>query len=360
MRYESSVDLAQLDDFDEVVDVRSPAEFAIDHIPGAVNCPVLSNEERARVGTIYKQISPFEARKIGAALVAKNVATHLESHFASRDQRWKPLIYCWRGGKRSGSLTLILREIGWDAASLRGGYQSFRRALLAQLEELPMRYDYRVICGPTGSGKSRLLQTLAVRGAQVLDLEALARHRGSVLGDLPGDPQPAQKMFESLVWSALRNFDAARPVFIEAESRKIGTLRVPEMLMERMRKSGCVRIEAPAAERVRFLIGDYRHFLAEPAWLKTQLSRLTALHSKATVARWIAQIDAGEWELLVGDLLATHYDPAYLHSMGNHYPGLADAALLNVACLDDAGFEIGARALLDAESAGARKMKSST
>ena len=354
MRYENSVGLEKLDDFDEVIDVRSPAEFAIDHVPGAVNCPVLSNEERALVGTTYKQISAFEARKIGAALVAKNVARHLEMHFASRDQSWKPLIYCWRGGKRSGSMTLILREIGWNAASLQGGYQSYRRAMRAQLEDLPTQFDYRVICGPTGSGKSRLLQTLAARGAQVLDLEALARHRGSVLGDLPGDPQPAQKMFESLVWSALRNFDAARPVFVEAESRRIGAVRVPEVLLERMRKSSCVRIEAPVAERVRFLIAEYRHFLAEPGWLKTQLSRLTALHSKATVARWIAQIDAAAWESLVGDLLAIHYDPAYTRSMGSNYPGLADAALLNAACLDDAGFERSAAALLDPAFSDAR------
>jgi tRNA 2-selenouridine synthase len=308
---------------------------------------VLSNEERAHVGTIYKQISAFEARKVGAALVAKNVARHLETHFAARDQRWKPLIYCWRGGKRSGSMTLILREIGWDAASLQGGYQNYRRSMLVQLAELPIRYDFRIICGPTGSGKSRLLQSLAARGAQVLDLEALARHRGSVLGDLPGDPQPAQKMFESLVWSALRIFDAGRPVFVEAESRRIGALHVPEVLLDCMRNSSCVRIEVPVAERVRFLIAEYRHFLDEPAWLKTQLSRLTALHSTATVARWIAQIDAGAWEDLVGDLLATHYDPAYMRSMRNNYPGLTHASALNAACLDDAGFERSAATLLD-------------
>ncbi len=348
MRYKSSVSLAELDDFDEVVDVRSPAEYAIDHVPGAVNCPVLDNEERARVGTIYKQVSPFEARKIGAALVAKNVARHIETHFASRDPKWKPLIYCWRGGKRSGAMTLVLREIGWDAASLEGGYQSYRRAMLVQLDELPARFDYRVICGPTGSGKSRLLQTLAARGAQVLDLEMLARHRGSVLGDLPGDPQPAQKMFESLVWNALRHFDPGRQVFVEAESRRIGALRVPEVLLESMRKASCVRIEAAAAERVRFLIDEYRHFLAEPAWLKAQLSRLTALHSNAVVTRWLAQIDAGEWESLVGDLLASHYDPAYARSMNKSYPGLAEAAVLNAARLDDAGFERNASTLLDA------------
>ncbi len=354
MRYESSVNLAQLDDFDEVVDVRSPAEYAIDHVPGAVNCPVLSNEERVRVGTVYKQISAFEARRIGAALVAKNVARHLETHFATRDQGWKPLIYCWRGGQRSGSMTLILREIGWDAASLQGGYRSYRRAMLAQLEELPMRYDFRVISGPTGSGKSRLLQTLAARGAQVLDLEALARHRGSVLGDLPGDPQPSQKMFESLVWSALRHYDPGRPIFVEAESRRIGALRVPDGLLGCMRIASCVRIEVPVEERVRFLIAEYRHFLADPEWLKTQLFRLEALHSKAAVARWIAQIDAREWEDLVGDLLATHYDPAYTRSMRNNYPGLADAARLKAARLDDAGFEESASTLLDSVLLDAR------
>ncbi|MBC8008040.1 MAG: tRNA 2-selenouridine(34) synthase MnmH, partial [Prolixibacteraceae bacterium] len=270
--------------------------------------------------------------------------------FSSRDQRWRPLVYCWRGGKRSGSMTLVLREIGWDAASLQGGYQSYRRAMLAQLAELPTRLNYRVICGPTGSGKSRLLQTLAARGVQVLDLEALARHRGSVLGDLPGDPQPSQKMFESLVWNAVRGFDPARPVFVEAESRRIGAVRVPDVLLERMRESGCVRIEAPLAERVRFLIAEYRHFLAQPAWLKTLLSRLTALHSKATVVRWTAQIDTGEWEALVGDLLATHYDPAYLRSMRTNYPGLAEGALLSIGCLDEAGFERSASTLLESDT----------
>jgi tRNA 2-selenouridine synthase len=339
VRQNSIAGMAELDDFDEVVDVRSPAEFVIDHLPGAVNCPVLDNEERARVGTIYKQVSPFEARKIGAALVAKNMARHLETHFASRDQRWKPLIYCWRGGKRSGSMAHVLREIGWDAAALQGGYQSYRRAVLAQLEELPARFDYRVICGPTGSGKSRLLQALAARGAQVLDLEALAKHRGSVLGELPGDPQPSQKMFESLLWHALRKFDAAMPVFVEAESRRIGSLRVPESLLARMRASACVRIHAPVAERVRFLLVEYRHLLEEPAWLKTLLLRLIALHSRETVGRWIAQIDARDWHALVTGLLATHYDPAYLRSMEKNYTGLIDAALLDVPRLDEAGFD---------------------
>lgn len=348
MRHENSVGLDKLDDFDEVVDVRSPAEYALDHVPGAINCPVLSNEERALVGTTYKQISAFEARKLGAALVAKNVARHLDAHFAGRSQDWKPLVYCWRGGKRSGSMTHILREVGWRAASLQGGYQNYRRTMLGQLHDLPTRLDFRVVCGPTGSGKSRLLGALAARGAQVLDLEALARHRGSVLGDLPGEAQPTQRMFESLLWDALRNCDTAQPLFIEAESRKIGTLRVPDALLGCMRKSRCVRIDSPLPERVRFLIEEYRHFLTYPAWLKAQLSRLTALHSTQTVQRWVRQIDSGEWESLVADLLVTHYDPAYLRSMKNNYAGLASAPLVHLPTLDASQFETGAGAVLEA------------
>jgi tRNA 2-selenouridine synthase len=347
LRHQISVDLASIDDFDEIVDVRSPAEFALDHIPGAVNCPVLDNEERARVGTIYKQVSSFSARKLGAALVARNVARHLEAHFASRDPDWKPLVYCWRGGKRSESMAHVLREVGWHAATLNGGYQSYRRDLLLQLEELPARFDYGVICGPTGSGKSRLLQALSSQGGQVLDLEALAQHRGSVLGDIPGDPQPTQKMFDSRIWNALRHFDAAAPVFIEAESRKIGVLRVPPPLLERMRASRCIRVEVPLSERVRFLTLEYRHLLADTHWLKQKLLRLVGVQSRNTVERWMAQIDASEWETLVGDLLATHYDPAYLRSMGNNYANLGDAVPLKVARLDHAGFEAGAAALIN-------------
>ncbi len=346
--------MTRLDDFDEIVDVRSPAEFALDHLPGALNCPVLDDVERARVGTVYKQGSPFEARRLGAALVAKNVARHLETHFAGRDQRWKPLVYCWRGGKRSGSMVHVLREVGWDAAALQGGYQSYRRAVIAQLETLPAQLDYRVICGPTGSGKSRLLEKLVAHGAQGLDLERLAKHRGSVLGDLPGDAQPSQKMFESLIWSALRHFDAARPVFVEAESKRIGALRVPETLLGRMRAAECIRIDVPLAERVRFLVAEYRHFLAEPEWLKARLSRLAALHSTTIVAGWIAHIDAGDWEDLVGDLLATHYDAAYLRSTRTNYPSLGNATVLQTACLDEAGFEASAHALLDPALCGPR------
>src|SRR3954462_251566 len=230
-------------EFDAIIDARTPAEYALDHIPGAVSAPVLDDAERVEVGTLYKQVSAFEAKKRGAALVARNVSRHIESLFKGNAKRWKPLVYCWRGGKRSGAMAHILREVGWDAATLEGGYRSYRRWVVGQLERLPGRLDFRVIHGPTGSGKSRLLAALEKAGAQALDLEGLAAHRGSVLGTLPDRPQPSQKWFESQLLQALADLDPGRPVFVEGESRKIGEVQVPSALIERMRASPCIALD---------------------------------------------------------------------------------------------------------------------
>ncbi|HET7765007.1 MAG TPA: tRNA 2-selenouridine(34) synthase MnmH [Burkholderiales bacterium] len=335
----NTVTVAQLDAFDEVIDVRSPGEFALDHVPGALNCPVLDDEERARVGTMYKQASPFDAKKQGAALVSRNIARHIEERFRGRGRDWRPLVCCWRGGQRSASMAHVLREIGWAAATLEGGYRAYRRHVLGQLEELPSNFRWRVLCGETGSGKSRLLQALAARGAQALDLERLARHRGSLLGDLPGEPQPAQKMFDSLVWHALREFDPSRPVYVEAESKKIGQLQLPDRLLERMRAGECVRLAVPAAERVRFLIEEYRHFLAEPAGLKAKLTGLTAHYGHTVIGRWLSQADAGAWHDLVSDLLHTHYDPSYLRATTRNYLHYDSGRQLPLERLDEAGIE---------------------
>ena len=336
MKFPNVVTVAQLADFDEVIDVRSPSEFAEDHIPGAINCPVLDDTERAAIGTLYKQVSAFDAKKRGAALVAKNIAHHIESGFIAHGREWRPLVYCWRGGKRSGAMAYILSEIGWHAAQLDGGYRAYRRSILAQLAELPGRYRYRVVCGPTGNAKSRLLQALAQTGAQVLDLEGIACHRGSVLGTLPATPQPAQKMFDSLVWEGLRKFDPARDVYVEAESKKIGQLQLPDALLERMRASPCVQIEASLAERVAFLLHEYGHFLHDPQDLKAKLACLTGLHSKETIARWGAHIDREQWSELVADLLENHYDPAYRRATSRNFEQLAQAPILRPEKLDAA------------------------
>ena len=353
MREPAAVTVAQLPEFDEVIDVRSESEFAEDHVPGALNCPALDDAERARVGTVYKQVSAFEAKKIGAALVSANIARHLRDRFSGRPWEWRPLLYCWRGGERSGAFAHVLSQVGWRVGRLDGGYRAYRRAVVAELERLPRRFRFRVVCGLTGTGKSRLLRALRAAGAQVLDLEALAAHRGSVLGNLPDEPQPTQKMFESLVWKALAGFDAARPVYIEAESKKIGALRVPEFLVDAMWRSECIVLEAPLAVRVAQLRQEYAHFLEHPESLVSRLECLTALHGHAVIDGWKALARSGRWEALTADLLARHYDPAYTRAIVKHYPALARAVKLDLLVSGDAAFAALARRCLASDTAGA-------
>lgn len=337
--------LAQQAEFDEVIDVRSPSEYADDHLPGAINHPVLDDAERVRVGTLYKQVSPFEARKVGAALVARNIAQHLEQSFLDKPKNWKPLIYCWRGGQRSGAMTLIFNQVGWAARQLEGGYKSYRRQVLTELDSCPLQLRFQVIAGATGSGKSRLLAALAAQGAQVLDLEGLARHKGSVLGLEPGRQQPSQRWFESQLLQQLRQFDADRPVFVEAESRRIGLLHLPEALMTQMRAAGCWRVEATLEDRVRFLCQDYATLLAAPAVLHEQLSRLTALHGRQTVQQWQQLITAADWPTLARQLIEMHYDPAYQRSSNGNFSGLDNAPRLPLQ-LDESGLAAAARHIL--------------
>jgi tRNA 2-selenouridine synthase len=325
------VSLDQLTRFDEIVDVRTPLEFAEDHIPGAINAPVLSNEERVIIGTMYKQVSPFEATRVGAAMVARNIAQHLETTFADRPRNWRPLIYCWRGGKRSGSMTSWFNLIGWQARQLEGGYKTYRRSVLDTLATLPGQFDYVVLIGHTGSGKTRLLQALRQAGAQVLDLEALACHRGSLLGALPDQPQPTQKAFDTALIRVLSDFDPRRPVFVESESRRIGAITLPETLLERFHRGVCVEVEASHDERITFLLQDYGHLFDNPASFKYQLERLVGLHSREQVKHWQALIDAGSLgdtaarAELFGQLIGRHYDPAYQRSSRQHFIRLADA-----------------------------------
>ncbi len=309
----------RLAEFDAVVDARSESEFAEDHLPGAVNWPSLNDEERALVGTLYKQVSPFEARKKGAALVSANVSRHIERELLDKAKSWQPLVYCWRGGKRSGSLALVLDQIGFKVSLVEGGYKAFRGAVLDQLPELAQRLSYRVVCGPTGSGKTRLLHALAAAGAQVLDLEGLAHHRSSVLGLIPGEPQPSQKAFDTRVWDALRRFDAARPVYVESESKKVGNVTVPESLMTAMRASPCLRVELSDDERVGLLLEDYEFFVHDPELFCRRLGALTELRGKAVVERWQALVRQGDMETVVRELLKTHYDPGYASSTQRNF-----------------------------------------
>jgi tRNA 2-selenouridine synthase len=323
--------LRQIDAFDTIIDARSEDEFALDHLPMAINWPTLNNEERKLIGTMYVQHSQFEAKKRGAALAARNIAAHIERELLDTPRDWKPLAYCWRGGKRSGSLALILDQIGFRVTLLEGGYKAFRAAMVADIPRLVEPLDLRVICGTTGSGKTRLLHALAAQGAQVLDLEGLANHRSSVLGAIPGMPQPSQKRFDTLVWEVLRKLDPARPVFIESESKKVGNVSVPDALVERMRASRCLNLTLPHAERVALLLEDYDFFVQNTDHFCQRLDVLAEIRGRALVDAWKAQVLCGQVAPVVSDLLTEHYDPVYLQSIERNFTQFASATAISPA-----------------------------
>jgi tRNA 2-selenouridine synthase len=317
--------VGRLHEFDTVIDARSEGEYGEDHLPGAVNWPTLNNEERRSIGTLYQQVNAFEARKRGAAMAARNIAAHIEREMIDKAKDWKPLAYCWRGGQRSGALALILDQVGFRVSVLKGGYKAFRAAVVQDIPRLVSRLDWRVVCGTTGSGKTRLLNALAAQGAQVIDLEALASHRSSVLGAIPGLAQPTQKRFDTLVWDALRQFEPSRAVFIESESKKVGDVAVPHSLIEAMRLSPCLNLVLPDAERVALLLEDYDFFVRDVESLCERLQVLAEFKGKVVVDGWQTQVRAGQIEPVVQALLTHHYDPSYLVSMRRNFTQFENA-----------------------------------
>ncbi len=310
---------------------------------------MLGDEQRRIVGTLYVQTSSLEARKLGAAMVARNIADHLDRWIADTPRDWQPLVYCWRGGQRSGALAWFLDQIGFRTAKLAGGYKGFRAVVRQDLEAWPARFDFRVLAGRTGSGKTRLLQALAAAGAQVLDLEALAAHRGSILGGLPGQPQPTQKAFDNRLWQTMRRLDASRPVFVESESKKIGRLQLPEALIGQMHAQGQVlRVEMPDTARVQLLLEDYGFFAEDVDGFCQLLDGLVALRGKDTVARWQAQARAGAWADVFGQMMLQHYDPLYNRSMDRHYASYAQARPVLLADGGHTALATAAQAVLDA------------
>jgi tRNA 2-selenouridine synthase len=332
--------------FDDLIDVRSPAEFAEDHVPGSVSLPVLSDAERARVGTIYVQESPFLARKIGAALVARNAALHLEGPLRDRGGGWRPLVTCWRGGMRSGSFATILRAVGWRAETVEGGYRSWRRLVQRMLYDDPLPHPLLRLDGLTGTGKTALLARLGRMGVQVLDLEGLAGHRGSLLGARPGG-QPSQKGFETALAAGLARLDPGRPVIVEAEASKVGERALPPALWAAMRGAPAIVVTAPPAARARFLAAGYADLAADREGLEALLGRLVPLRGRAAVEGWVSLLREGRLEALAGALMEGHYDPAYRAARARHpvpVLGEVEAGALGEADLDRAADRIAALA----------------
>ncbi|KUJ85538.1 tRNA 2-selenouridine synthase [Ruegeria marisrubri] len=322
--------------FDTVIDVRSPAEYAEDHLPGAINLPVLDNEERARVGTIYVQQSPFLARKLGAALVFRNAANHIEQHLSHHEGGWRPLVYCWRGGQRSGSFTWMLQQIGWRAEVIEGGYRTYRRLVNRYLYDDPLPHRLVALDGYTGTAKTELLSLLAARGVQVVDLEGMANHRGSLLGEMPGG-QPSQKAFESALAGAFCALDPSRPVVVEAESSKIGERILPPSLWTALRSAPRIEVTAPLEARTDYLVAAYDDILSDAERLKERLDPLRYHRGHEIVDDWFALIQAGDKHALTRSLMERHYDPAYLKSRKSH--GTTPVAQVSARSLDAAGLE---------------------
>ena len=335
-----------LDPFDAIIDARSEDEFALDHLPGAVNWPTLNNSERHEIGTIYKQVNPFEARKRGGAIAARNIACHIEAHVLDKPRDWKPLVYCWRGGQRSGSLALVLGQIGFRVGVVEGGYKAFRAALVADTARRAAGLNFHVVCGTTGSGKTRLLHALQRQGAQVLDLEALACHRSSVLGAISGQAQPSQKGFDTRVWDVLRRFDPARPVYVESESRKVGNVAVPVALMDAMRAGTCLNLVLDDTQRVALLMEDYDFFVRDRDAFCNRLDILAEIRGKEVVEAWKSAVRANRLEPVVRDLLTVHYDPVYLQSIRRNFKHFADAMLLAPSDRSAAAMEVVAEGLV--------------
>jgi tRNA 2-selenouridine synthase len=319
--------IRDFDRFDAVIDVRSPDEWTADRLPGAINLPVLSNQERAEIGKLHAE-SSFAAKKRGAVLVARNIATALETNLLDMPRQWRPLIYCWRGGNRSQAMATVLERIGWKPALLTGGYTAFRRYVVEDLTVHAQRLRYQIICGVTGSGKSLFLRQAQRDGRQVLDLEALAHHRGSLLGSEPTGTQPSQKAFETKIWDQLRKMNANESVLVESESKKIGALQVPAALISQMRTSECIELCPSLEDRVAYLLEGYAHFFDQPDVLMAQLERLAPLVGLDRISQWQDSIRRKCWAELVTSLLTHHYDPTYHRSMRKNYSGYAQAKKL--------------------------------
>jgi tRNA 2-selenouridine synthase len=330
---------------DAIIDVRSPSEYAEDHVPGAISLPVLSDEERARVGTIYKQQSPFLARKVGAALVARNAAAHLEGPLAQMGGGWRPLVYCWRGGQRSGSFSTILSQVGWRSDTVVGGYKTWRRLVVEVTHDQPFTAPVVVLDGNTGSAKTEVLALAAARGAQVIDLEGLANHRGSLFGAMPGG-QPSQKAFEGRLAVAMAGVDPSRPVLVEAESNRIGRVTVPKALWLAMVAAPRVTIEAPLAARAGYLAAAYADLTADGVALAAVIDKLRPFHAREVIEHWQALAGAASFAALAGELMAAHYDPRYAKGRAKHGPDRE--RVVQAGALDAAGLERLADAVLAA------------
>tara|TARA_B100001057_G_scaffold49342_2_gene43986 strand:- start:122 stop:1186 length:1065 start_codon:yes stop_codon:yes gene_type:complete len=303
----SDIDIRE---FDNVIDVRSPSEFEDDHVPSSINLPVLSNAERETVGTIYKQRSKFEAKKLGASKVSKNISDHLKGFIFKKSRDWHPLLYCWRGGQRSYAFATILDQIGWNVGVVDGGYKSYRKHVSDFLTRNIENYYLILITGNTGTTKTKILNLIEERNGQTIDLESLANHKGSVFGS-QGQKQPSQKFFETLIYEKLINLKPVEPIFVEAESNKIGNLHIPKEFWKLMKNSPQIELSAAIELRAQFLVQEYSEITTDIELLEKQITSLSTIAGQKVIESWLKMAKNKEFVQLAKELMEQHYDPRY-------------------------------------------------
>ncbi|MGE4398395.1 MAG: tRNA 2-selenouridine(34) synthase MnmH [Campylobacterales bacterium] len=295
-------------DYDLIIDARSPKEYAESHIPGAINLYALSDEEHSEVGTIYKQVSPFQARVKGASYVCLNAAKHIEAIYPSYTPKARIAIYCARGGMRSSSLATIFSSIGYRIEKLEGGYKSYRKFVVEYLNSFE-KINFITLRGYTGCGKSDLLKQLD----NVIDLEGMANHYGSVFGAVNGR-QPTQKEFQNRLTNALLSIDRSRPVFIEGESVRIGSVMLPQRLYTMMEDGVQVRIDTPLSQRVDRIVGMYEGLSEE--YFRACMEKITPYISRTAKERAICSYEMKEMGAAAEILLLEYYDKVYKKTAG--------------------------------------------
>ncbi len=321
--------------FNTIIDVRSPSEFINDHLPGAINLPVLNDLQRSEIGIMYKKVDPFSAKRAGAVFVAQNIAMHLQTVLKNKGRNWCPLIYCWRGGQRSAAMAQIFSNIGWHCAVVEGGYKAYRRYVLDCLGTLPQHLSLLILSGQTGTAKTHILRAASKKGAQVIDLERLANHRGSLLGKEPKGFQPSQRHFESQLCKVLQACDPKFPVFVEAESNKIGDIHIPAVMWAAMRRAPSLRVVAPMKSRILFLKRDYVHMVNTPKLIEPLLMGLKRRHNVKQLSAWSDMIAEAQWESFIQNLLEVHYDPSYQRSGNVRQENESELLKATTLCAND-------------------------
>lgn len=292
-----------------VIDVRSPAEYEIAHIPGAVNIPLFDNEERARVGTRYAQAGKEAGFLLGLEIAGPKLAGYVKKLNSLFPVHSPLVIYCWRGGMRSNAMAWLFSQAGHEVKLISGGYKAYRGYIR---EQITTGWDFRVIGGMTGSGKTEVLGHIRNLGYQVLDLEDLASHKGSVFGHLGQGDQPNNEWFENQLWERLRQLDASIPVFVEDESRSIGKVSMPEPFYMKLQQSRLYLLEVDFEDRVHRLVEEYGLFPKKE--LKENIDKLLGYLGSEAHKKTIALIEEGHLDQAAG-LLLKYYDKKYRESI---------------------------------------------